>query len=278
MRYLLENKRAGWRTIIRLYALVAGLLLGLVRLVGQEVPPPMDPPRLVNDFAGLLSAKQLAMLENDLVAYNDTTSTQIVVVIVNSLQGMDANYFAYKIGETWGVGQKGRNNGVVLLVKPKTPESRGQVAISVGYGLEAVLTDALSKRIIEQQIIPFFRNNQYFEGIQSGVKSIMLAATGQYKPMPRKNGNFEGSPWVALGIIGFMLFSFIVSLAQSRRKRYTLSTHDHSDIPFWILLGSMMAGSGRSRGNSWGSFSSGSGGFRGFGGGSFGGGGASGSW
>jgi len=277
MKYHLENKI--WRLGSRLFVLVTGLMISLAQMAGQEVPRPMNPPRLVNDFAGLLDANQAATIEKDLVAYNDSTSTQIVVVIVNSLQGMDANYFAYKIGETWGVGQKGRNNGVVLLVKPKTPESRGQVAISVGYGLEAVLTDALSKRIIEQEIIPFFRNNQYFEGIQSGVKAIMLASRGQYKAMPRKNGDFEGSPWFAIGILGFMLFWFFVSLAQSRRKRYTIIGRNVSnDIPFWIFWGSMMGGSGRSRDNDWRNFSSGSGGFGGFGGGSFGGGGASGSW
>lgn len=276
MKYHLENKF--WRLGSRLFVLVTGLMISLAQMAGQEVPRPMNPPRLVNDFAGLLDANQAATIEKDLVAYNDSTSTQIVVVIVNSLQGMDANYFAYKIGETWGVGQKGRNNGVVLLVKPKTPESRGQVAISVGYGLEAVLTDALSKRIIEQEIIPFFRNNQYFEGIQSGVKAIMLACRGQYKAMPRKNGDFEGSPWFAIGILGFMLFWFFVSLAQSRRKRYTIGRNVSNDIPFWIFWGSMMGGSGRSRDNDWRNFSSGSGGFGGFGGGSFGGGGASGSW
>jgi len=276
MKYHLENKI--WRLGSRLFVLVTGLMISLAQMAGQEVPRPMSPPRLVNDFAGLLDANQAATIEKDLVAYNDSTSTQIVVVIVNSLQGMDANYFAYKIGETWGVGQKGRNNGVVLLVKPKTPESRGQVAISVGYGLEAVLTDALSKRIIEQEIIPFFRNNQYFEGIQSGVKAIMLACRGQYKAIPRKNGDFEGSPWFAIGILGFMLFWFFVSLAQSRRKRYTIGRNVSNDIPFWIFWGSMMGGSGRSRDNDWRNFSSGSGGFGGFGGGSFGGGGASGSW
>jgi len=276
MKYHLENKI--WRLGSRLFVLVTGLMISLAQMAGQEVPRPMSPPRLVNDFAGLLDANQAATIEKDLVAYNDSTSTQIVVVIVNSLQGMDANYFAYKIGETWGVGQKGRNNGVVLLVKPKTPELRGQVAISVGYGLEAVLTDALSKRIIEQEIIPFFRNNQYFEGIQSGVKAIMLACRGQYKAIPRKNGDFEGSPWFAIGILGFMLFWFFVSLAQSRRKRYTIGRNVSNDIPFWIFWGSMMGGSGRSRDNDWRNFSSGSGGFGGFGGGSFGGGGASGSW
>jgi len=276
MKYHLENKI--WRLGSRLFVLVTGLMISLAQMAGQEVPRPMSPPRLVNDFAGLLDANQAATIEKDLVAYNDSTSTQIVVVIVNSLQGMDANYFAYKIGETWGVGQKGRNNGVVLLVKPKTPESRGQVAISVGYGLEAVLTDALSKRIIEQEIIPFFRNNQYFEGIQSGVKAIMLACRGQYKAIPRKNGDFEGSPWFAIGILGFMLFWFFVSLAQSRRKRYTIGRNVSNDIPFWIFWGSMMGGSGRSQDNDWRNFSSGSGGFGGFGGGSFGGGGASGSW
>ncbi|HOK50361.1 MAG TPA: TPM domain-containing protein [Bacteroidales bacterium] len=279
MRYLLENKnqvkpelstlRFAWLILSFFYCTL---------LTGQDLPRPLNPPRLVNDFVGLLSAEQAARLEKDLVTFNDTTSTQIVVVIVNSLQGIDANYFAYKIGESWGVGQKGRNNGVVLLVKPKTSDSRGQVAISVGYGLEHVLTDALSKRIIEQQIIPFFRNNQYFEGIQAGVKAIMLASTGQYKAMPRKNGDFEGSPWFALGVLAFMFFAFFLSLIQSRNRRHTIGRHAHNDIPFWILWGSMLGGSGRSRGSDWGSFSSGSGGFGGFGGGSFGGGGASGSW
>lgn len=279
MRYLLENKnqvkpelstlRFAWLILSFFYCTL---------LTGQDLPRPLNPPRLVNDFVGLLSAEQAARLEKDLVTFNDTTSTQIVVVIVNSLQGMDANYFAYKIGESWGVGQKGRNNGVVLLVKPKTSDSRGQVAISVGYGLEHVLTDALSKRIIEQQIIPFFRNNQYFEGIQAGVKAIMLASTGQYKAMPRKNENFEGSPWFALGVLAFMFFAFFLSLIQSRNRRHTIGRNAHNDIPFWILWGSMLGGSGRSRGSDWGSFSSGSGGFGGFGGGSFGGGGASGSW
>ncbi|MGC8804171.1 MAG: TPM domain-containing protein, partial [Bacteroidales bacterium] len=82
----------------------AGLLFYFSLLAAQDIPRPLNPPRLVNDFVGLLNAEQAAALENALVAYNDSTSTQIVVVIVNSLQGMDANYFAYKIGESWGVG------------------------------------------------------------------------------------------------------------------------------------------------------------------------------
>ncbi|MGC8823705.1 MAG: TPM domain-containing protein [Bacteroidales bacterium] len=278
MIYRMGNRVYSLRWLMARVTWFAGLLFYFSLLAAQDIPRPLNPPRLVNDFVGLLNAEQAAALENALVAYNDSTSTQIVVVIVNSLQGMDANYFAYKIGESWGVGHKGRNNGVVLLVKPKTPDSRGQVAIGVGYGLEPVLTDALSKRIIEQEIIPFFRNNQYFEGIQAGVHAIMLACRGQYKAIPRKNTDFEGSPWFALGVLAFMFFSFIFSLAQSRKKRYTLGRRVQDDIPFWIFLGSMMGGSGRSRNNDWGSFSSGSGSFGGFGGGSFGGGGASGSW
>ncbi|MCX7986936.1 MAG: TPM domain-containing protein [Bacteroidales bacterium] len=277
MRYRLENKGLKKNSHCRKIFLIVSFLLFYIGLRGQDIPSPMVPPRLVNDFIGLLSPEQINLLEKDLIAYNDTTSTQIAVVIVKSLNGMDANYFAYKIGETWQVGQKGFNNGVVFLVKPKTPESRGQVAISVGYGLEGVLTDALSKRIIEQEIIPYFRNNQYFEGIQAGVKSIMMACRGQYKPKPKKNSDFEGSPWFALGILAFFFFSFVFSLLQSRRRRHTIGSKNYSDIPFWMLWGSML-GSGGSKGSSWGNFSSGSGSFGGFGGGSFGGGGASGSW
>jgi uncharacterized protein len=240
----------------------------------QDVPQPMNPPRLVNDYIGLLNETQRSSLESALVAFNDSTSTQIVVVIVNTLNGADPNYFAYKIGDSWKVGQKGKNNGIVFLIKPKNGNEKGQVAISVGYGLEHVMTDALSKRIIETEIIPYFRENKYYEGIVSGVKAIMLACRGQYKAEP-KTEKIPASSWFAVAILFFFLFSFFLSIISSVGKRHNISSKGSRDLPFWIFWGSMMGGSGK---DDWGSFSSGSGGFGGFGGGSFGGGGASGSW
>ncbi len=257
------------------------LFFALITYDVLSIPQPIYPPRLVNDFAGILNESQKATLEKVLVDYNDSTSTQILVITVSSLEGMDANLYAYKIGESWGVGQKGKNNGIVFLIKPKIKDSVGQVAISVGYGLEHVVTDALSKRIIEQVIIPYFKENDYYGGILAGTKAIMLASRGQYKADPKGNPDFEGTPVFALIILLFFFLTFIFSVIRSRRSHYHISSKGENDIFFWLFMGSIFRHSGGSKGNDWKNFSSGSGsfgGFRGFGGGSFGGGGASGSW
>lgn len=247
----------------------------------QDIPKRPVPPRLVNDFVGILKPEEVQQLERKLVAYNDSTSTQIAVVIVRSLNGYDANTLAFKIGEEWGVGQKDKNNGVVLLIKPKThDEPKGYVAISVGYGLEPYITDALSKRIIENELIPYLRQNKFYEAIDAATTAIILASVGAYKGSPNKDVPPPAGA-VFLAIFLLVMFAFIVSVIQTRRRYYTISRHGANDIPFWILMGTMFSSSGKDRGSNWGSFSSGSGSFRGFGGfggGSFGGGGASGSW
>ena len=102
----------------------------------QNIPERPSPPRLVNDFAGMLKPDEVRMLEQKLVAFDDSTSTQIAIVTVPTLNGYDKADYAQQLGEKWGIGQKGRNNGVLILVKPKTPDSRGEVQISTGYGVE----------------------------------------------------------------------------------------------------------------------------------------------
>lgn len=247
----------------------------------QDIPPKPNPPRLVNDYVGILKPEEVQKLEIKLTAYNDSTSNQIAIVIVKSLHGYDANTMAYKIGEEWGLGQKDKNNGVVLLIKPKTnDEPKGYVAISVGYGLEPYITDALSKRIIQNKLIPYFRQNKFYEGIDAATTAIMLASKGAYKGSP-KNDVPPPAGIVFLAIFLLIMFAFIVSVFQTRRRYYTISRHGADDIPFWILMGHMFTSSGTNKDSNWGNFSSGSGsfgGFSGFGGGSFGGGGASGSW
>ncbi len=130
----------------------------------QQILNRPSPPRLVNDFTNTLTISQANNLEYKLRNYHDTTSTQIAVVFVNDLQGTTAADFAYQLGEKWGVGTK-ENNGIVILVKPKN-ETKGEVFISVGYGLEQYVPDALAKRIIENQMIPAFKYNDYYSGGQ----------------------------------------------------------------------------------------------------------------
>lgn len=140
------------------------LLLTVFASVAVAFPAKPQPPRLVNDLAGIFTEKQVSELESKLVAVDDTTSNQIMVITVSDLEGYEPAEYATRIGIDWGVGSKDFNNGVVLLVKPKTPDSGGKVSIQVGYGLEGAIPDAYCKRIIEQQLIPHFKEDDYFGG------------------------------------------------------------------------------------------------------------------
>lgn len=241
-------------------------------LQAQDLPEPMRPKRIVNDFTQLLSLRQQRALEQKLRIFNDTSSTQIAVVTVPTLQGYDPNDYAQRLAEKWGIGQKGKDNGVLLLIKPKSRTGKGQVAIAVGYGLEGVIPDAIASRIIRNEIIPEFQQNNYYRGISRATDVLMQLAGGEFTAAQyaRKNGN--GSAEV---IIIPILILFLLPLFFRRRKGYTASSHESGGFPP-IFFG----GFGGSSSN-FGSFSGGSGsfgGFGGFGGGSFGGGGASGSW
>jgi uncharacterized protein len=255
-------------------------IIGFITIsFAQEIPSRPEPPRLVNDFAGLLNSNEITSLETKLVAFDDTTSTQIAIVIVKDMNGMDPDMMAYEIGQKWEVGQKGKNNGVVVLIKPKTGNSRGYAAISVGYGLEAVIPDALAKRIIENELIPRFKQQAFYEGIDATVSALMKASKGEYKAVPKKIKK-KGSGKVGLIIFGLLIFFIISSIKKGNSNHHTMGgSGSSSSIPFWLLMGGLMGSSHKSGGSSdWGNFSSGSGSFGGFGGGGFGGGGASGSW
>jgi len=252
------------------------LISGVVGF-SQEIPPRPDPPRLVNDLAGVLTAEQVQQLERKLVDFNDTTSTQITVVTVKSLNGYDRAEFAFKIGEQWGVGQKGKNNGIVVLVKPKYGNDRGQAFIASGYGLEGVIPDAIGERIVQLEMIPNFQENNYFGGLDAATTTLMELASGEFTADQYVNKT-QKSPYAFLIPLIIMVIVFFL-IRSSRARSHSVG----KSIPFWTafwLLGSM----GGNRG-SWNSFNSGGGGFGGggssfggFGGGSFGGGGAGGSW
>jgi len=255
------------------------LAAGLLR--SQTLIPRPEPPRLVNDLAGVLSSAEVQALETKLVAFSDSTSNQIVVLIVNDLQGYDRSEFAFRVANDWGIGQGDLNNGVLVLVKPKTLSSDGRVFIATGSGLEGPIPDLATAYIIDREMIPRFRENDYYGGIDAGTNVLMSLAAGEYDYDSYAGGAPSGAiPGVVIFLI-ILFFIIIVSAGSSNNKHMRRS--GSSNLPLWLLM-SMMGG-GKSHSGSWGGFSGGGGGFSGggggfggFGGGSFGGGGAGGSW
>ncbi len=255
-------------------------LLFSIGTFAQNIPERPNPPRLVNDFADVLSSSEENQLESSLSSFERQTSTQIAIVTVESLDGYDPSMYAYEIGDQWGVGQEGKDNGIVILFKPKTASENGQVYVSVGYGLEGVIPDAIANRlIVENEMIPRFQANDIYGGLTSGTQVIMDLAEGEYTAdQYAEQVSGGGSPGFLVFL--FILFFFIIPIFRGRSRRYYSS--GRSNLPFWLLMGGMM--NSGSRGGSFGNFSSGSGGFGGgggfggFGGGGFGGGGAGGSW
>jgi uncharacterized protein len=237
--------------------------------IEQVIKTPPNPPRLVNDYANILTADQQQALENKLVRFDDTTSNQVVVVIVPRLDGMDVADAAIELGRTWGVGAKKNNNGVVLLI---SAEDR-KLNISPGYGLEKALPDLVCQQIIKTIIVPNFKGNDYYRGIDEGTNAIMQAAQGEFKI---KRDRSDGVPF-GIGKIVFVIIIIIVLMALGSGGGRGGSFMSSRGVgPF--ILGSMLGSAGRGGGGFGGGGGGSSGGFGGFGGGSFGGGGSSGSW
>lgn len=272
----MNNKR------ITRYLLFLGMLFRLVSLSAADLPERPVPPRLVNDFAHVLDPTRVAQLEARLVAFNDSTSTQIAIVTVPSLGDYDITDFADRLAEKWGVGQKGKNNGVMIVLKPKNEEGPGKVRISVGYGLEDVITDAVSKRIIETEMIPRFREGDYMGGIEAAADVLMNLTSGKYKAEDYLKG--EGDAVVGIIVLIVVLLIIFALIFRGKQNYYHAGGNTGSVLStlMWLdMLGSMgqrgkWSDFSGGRGSFGGGF--GGGGFGGFGGGSFGGGGASGSW
>lgn len=270
-------------SVKRIICTVSALFFLAVILFSQYIPDKPFPPRLVNDFTGLLSRDETEALERKLVAFNDTTSNQIAVVIVKSLAGYDKADFAQRLGEKWGVGRKGFDNGIVILVKPKTTDSRGEVFIATGYGLEGAIPDLICAEIVDKEILPAFRQGDYYGGLDRATDVLMALASGEFSADEyRKNAG--GNPEIVPSVILIIVVVFIFMIINSGRSNHTNISGRKSGLPLWLLL-TMMGPGSRSHRGSWGGFSggggfgrSGGGGFGGFGGGSFGGGGAGGSW
>ncbi len=246
--------------------------------MSQQFPEKPNPPKLVNDYTNTLSSEEQNLLEKKLVDYNDSTSTQISIVMISTLDGYPIDDYTIKLGEKWGIGQKGKSNGVLVFVA----KDDRKIFIATGYGMEGVMPDGLVKRIIENDIKPAFREGKYYEGFDEATNSMFALAAGEYTADPKDTS--QGPPpsifFLVVIVIVFMVFAMKV-----RSVRQYSRVNNITFWAAWILLnqaanthrGSWGGFSGRGGGSSWGGGSSG-GGFGGFGGGSFGGGGAGGSW
>jgi uncharacterized protein len=237
----------------------------------QDIPKPQSPPRMLNDYVGgLLSNAEAEQLEQKLRGYRDSTSTEIAVVIVKSVQPYDISEYAFKLGKQWGVGSK-KNNGVVLLWAP----GDRKIFIATGYGLEGAIPDAYAKRIVEQVIKPNFRELRYYQGLDQATTALIKYAKGEYKERPKNNGGEEGDAlWGIIVILLIIIFVIIII-----RKNRGGGSNNHSGggwIPYTTYTGWGSSSGGWSSGGG----DSGGGGFDfgGFGGGDFGGGGAGGDY
>lgn len=236
------------------------IILTAAAAFAQTFPEKSATPKLVNDFAGILSADEEYLLENKLVAFDDSTSTQITIVSLSNLDGEPASSYAPKLAEAWGVGDKQRNNGIMILVSMDNPR---EVFIATGYGVEEFVTDGLAKRIINEHMLPAFKQQRYYDGLNQGSNDLMQLLKGTFKGFEKKKKS-KGFP--ALIVVAIVLFVIFASRGQRGGGFRTYGSPGWGGFP--------MGGGGWHSGGG----SSGGGGFGGFGGGSFGGGGAGGSW
>jgi uncharacterized protein len=247
------------------------LVLFFVSFANSQDKPLFEqsaPSSLVYDEAELLTSNEKTTLEEKLNNFDRQTSTQIIVVITNDLHNYDVDDYATRLLETWKPGKANKDNGLVILIKTKS-DTKGEIAISTGYGIEPFVTDAVARRIIEVEVIPEFKHNNYYTGIDNAINTIISLTQGEFTADKYMNSSKVGSriPAVIVMVVLFIIFGFFGRRGGGRSM-------GGSSLPFWLIMGSMAS----SRGSGFGGFSGGSGGFGGFGGGMGGGGGASGSW
>jgi uncharacterized protein len=243
--------------------------------LGQSIPERPNPPKLVNDKLGLLTTDQQQALEQKLVNFDKTTSTQIAIVTTDDIAGMDAGDYAVELGNKWGVGGvKTFNNGVVFLIYRSKDNTKRKVFIASGKGLEDVLPDYTCSEIVNNEVIPKLRGGDYYHAIDNGTTAIINATQGKYTAPEGYNNRGTGISLRTIILIIFIIVIFFALISKGgggtgsymSRRGY----RGYNGPSIWWTGGG---------GSDWGGGgSSGGGGFGGFGGGGFGGGGAGGDW
>ncbi|WP_299529675.1 YgcG family protein [Ulvibacterium sp.] len=242
-----------------------------------EKPASIRDQTSVYDYIGLLSQNQESNLKRKLIQYADSTSTQIVLAIISSTEGENINYLGANWLTDWGIGQKGKDNGILILLA----KDDRRIGINTGYGVESILTDAMSRRIIENVIVPRFKQEDYYGGLNNGVDAIFQVLNGEFT----EDRTFDNEERLPLGSLLPVIIFFIILIILSRRNKKGGGGRGgrRSGLDIWdiIILSNMGRGGfgSGSRGGFGGGGSFGGGGFGGgFGGGMGGGGGASGGW
>jgi uncharacterized protein len=274
---IVPTRRVAFRALVSPVTLALAMAaLALLAHPARALEAPASPSGYVNDYAGLLSGRTVAELTDSLGAFERETTNQVFVAIFPSLEGASLEDFSVRLAESWRVGTRERRNGVLLLV---FLEER-RIRIEVGYGLEGVLTDALSSSIIRNVMAPRFREGNPDEGIRAGALAILAATRGEYTAEEKRGL----PPGAILALVVLGIFIALAFLSMLGGTRYTTlgsgGWRSGRYGPFYGGYGGFsgggLGGSGGSRGGLGGGF--GGGGFSGGGGGSFGGGGASGGW
>lgn len=259
------------------------LLICCFNYVSAQYTIPEKPKVLypVYDEVGLLTESEKNSLNDKLIKFEDSTSTEIEVIIIPSTKGEDVNFLATMFGEKWGIGKSETDNGVVFLI---ATEDR-TMSIQQGRNVEQYLTASVAGQILDYIVTPNFKQGLWYEGINRGTSAIMESVQGKFKPIVRETDEDGDVNWFKILIIGFFIFLILSSIFRNNNRGggnydddddVILSRRGRRTYPggFFPFPGSFGGGFGRSGGGGFGG-----GGFGGFGGGgSFGGGGASGGW
>lgn len=267
------GRRIGIRQKVFILLTLIGVSSSWGGALGQDFPQQSD--RLVTDYTHTLNAAQLQQLEHKLVAFDDSTSTQIAVVIMQSTGQYDIADYGVRLAQQWGIGGAEHDNGILLLVAL----GDRAVTIQTGYGVEGAVPDVIAYRIIENEIKPAFRQGDYFSGIDRATDALISYTKGEYTAPPKAAAKGVGFGGL---IMLFVVVAVIIAIASRGRGGggggRVMDSRGASDLLWWTMLSGMgRGGRGGGFGSGGGGFG-GSGGFGGFGGGGFGGGGASGNW
>lgn len=261
--------------LIFFLALLLFVTIGNKKAQAQfDIPPVPETQTSLYDYISLLNPSQKSALENKLLRYADSTSTQIVVAIIDSSKGEGLDMLGAKWGQKWGIGQEDKDNGILILLA----KGDRKIDVNTGYGIEYRITDRDAERIINRVMIPYFKQNDFYGGLDKGADAIFAALQGEFT----EDREFKEKQPFPLGAILFVIFIILFIALSARKNNGGKNGGNRSrgtsllDI---IILSNMGRTGGFGGGGSFGGGSFGGGGFGGgFGGGGFGGGGASGGW